>query len=110
MIHQIDSKNEWSLLTAVNLAERFTAKFGLVFILTLENAFFRGLVLKSTERAYVLLKNSTRDFQNSPPFKRPTCFYVTISGNFECFQYFNSETDFLESENFFQKTGANFFH
>ena len=34
MIHQIDSKNEWLLLLA-----SFTAKFGLVFVLTLENAF-----------------------------------------------------------------------
>ena len=34
VIHQIDSKNEWLLLSA-----SFTAKFGLVFVLTLENAF-----------------------------------------------------------------------
>ena len=34
VIHQIDSKNEWLLLPA-----RFTAKFGLVFVLTLENSF-----------------------------------------------------------------------
>ena len=33
VIHQIDSKNGWLLLLA-----RFTAKFGLVFVLTLENA------------------------------------------------------------------------
>ena len=32
--HQIDSKNEWLLLP-----ESFTAKFGLVFVLALENAF-----------------------------------------------------------------------
>ena len=32
--HQIDSKNGWLLLSA-----RFTAKFGLVFVLTPENAF-----------------------------------------------------------------------
>ena len=31
--HQIDSKNEWLLLAA-----SFTAKFGLAFVLTLENA------------------------------------------------------------------------
>ena len=30
-------------------------------------------------------------------------FYVTISGHFERFQYFNFETDFLENENFLQK-------
>ena len=34
MIHQIDSKNGWLLLSA-----SFTAKFGLVFVLTLENIF-----------------------------------------------------------------------
>ena len=34
VIHQIDSKNEWLLLPA-----SFTAKFGLVFVWTMENAF-----------------------------------------------------------------------
>ena len=32
--------------------------------------------------------------QNSPPFKRWACFYVTISGNSERFQYFNFEVNF----------------
>ena len=36
-------------------------------------------------------------------------FYVTISGNFERFEYFNFETDFLENENLSQKTGVPFF-
>ena len=36
-------------------------------------------------------------------------FYVTISENFKRFQYFNFETDFLENENFFQKTEVLFF-
>ena len=36
-------------------------------------------------------------------------FYVTISENFERFQYFNFEADFLENGNFFQKTGVPFF-
>ena len=34
VIHQIESKNGWLLLSA-----SFTAKFGLVFVLTLRNAF-----------------------------------------------------------------------
>ena len=34
VIHQIDSKNEWLLFPAT-----FTAKLGLVFVLTLENPF-----------------------------------------------------------------------
>ena len=31
---------------------------------------------------------------------------MTISGNFEHFECFNFETDFLESENLFQKAGV----
>ena len=42
---QIDSKNEWFLLSV-----SFTAKFELVFVLTLENVFPRGCTLKLTER------------------------------------------------------------
>ena len=34
VIHQTDSKNEWLLLSA-----SFMAKFGLVFVLTLESVF-----------------------------------------------------------------------
>ena len=71
--------------------------FGLVFVLRLENAFLGGFILKPTERAYILLKKGTRDFQNRPPFERSLCFYVTITGNFAGFQYFNFETDFLEN-------------
>ena len=52
----------------------FTAKFELVFVLTQENAFFRGFILKSTEIAWAVLKSGTRDFQNSPQFERSTCF------------------------------------
>ena len=36
-------------------------------------------------------------------------FYVTIGGNFKCFQYFNFKIDFLENENFLQKTGVPLF-
>ena len=63
--------------------------------------FLRRFILKPTERAWVLLKNSTRDFQDSPPFERSACFYLTITGNFERCQFFNFETDFLENENLF---------
>ena len=42
LIHQIDSKNEWLLLSA-----SFTAKFGLVFVLPLENAFSQTFHFKS---------------------------------------------------------------
>ena len=98
---QIDSKNKWLLLPA-----RFTAKFVLVFVLTLETIFLRGFILKPSETAQLLLKNDNRDFQNSPPFEKSACFYVTICENFKRFQQFNVETDFLENENLCQKTGV----
>ena len=77
------------------------------FCLNTGKLFCRGLI--PTERAWVFLKNGTRDFQINPPFERSACFYVTSSENFEHFQCFNFETDFLENENFFQKTGVPIF-
>ena len=74
VIHKIDSKNERLVLLA-----RFTAKFGLVFVVTLENA----LVI--------------------------SCFYVTISGNYGRFQHFNFKPGFLENGNLFPKTGVPIF-
>ena len=72
--------------------------------------FFRwGFTLKPTERVQVLLQTGSWDFQNSPPFGRSTCFYVAIIENFQGFQYFKFETNFLKNENLFQKTGAPFF-
>ena len=68
--------------------------------------FLRVFNLKPTERAWVLLKTGPKDSQNSPPFERSACFYVTISENFERFQYFNFKTDFLQIGNQFQKTGV----
>ena len=50
-----------------------------------------------TERAWTLLKNDPRDFQNSPPFERSACFYVTTSESFTRFQCLNFETNFLEN-------------
>ena len=40
------SKNEWLLLSA-----SFPERFGLVLVVTLENAFLRGFILKATGRA-----------------------------------------------------------
>ena len=71
--------------------------------------FLRRFVLKPTKRAYVLLKNGIRDFLNSYPFERSACFYVIIGGNFERFQFFNFETNFLNNEKpFFKKLDYRF--
>ena len=66
--------------------------------------FLIGFILKTAERAQVLLQNGTRDFQNSAPLERSACFSVKITGNFESFQYFIFEINFLKNENLFQKT------
>ena len=76
VIYQIECKNEWFLFSVSS-----TAKFGLVYVLTLENAFFRGFVLKPMKRAHVFLKHGTRDLQNGPPLARSASFYVTIVFN-----------------------------
>ena len=64
----------------------------------------------NTEKAKILLKSGTRDFQNSPPFERSACIYVEISRNFKRFQCFNFETDFMENENLFEKTWSTPFY
>ena len=48
-------------------------------------------------------------FQNTLSFERLACFCMTLSWNFERFQYFNFETDFLENENLLQKIEVRFF-
>ena len=69
--------------------------------LNIRKRFLWGFVLKLTKS--VLLKSRARGFQNGPPFERSACFNVTITGNFEHFQCFNFETNFLKNENILQK-------
>ena len=47
VIHQIDSKNEWLLLSA-----SFTAEFGLAFVLALGKAFFFQVSFSSQQKEY----------------------------------------------------------
>ena len=83
---------------------KFYGKIGLVFVLALENTFSQRFHFKANRKSIGSLKNDTRDFQNSPPFDRLACFYVTIGRNFERFQYFNFETDFFgKGKPFFKK-------
>ena len=62
----------------------------------------RGFILKSTDRIQVSLKNGTKDFQNSIPFKRSAYFSMTITRDFGRFRYFKSEISFLKNENLFK--------
>ena len=56
----------------------------------------------STNLTNVPLKTVTRAFQNSPPFKRLTYFYMTTT------EYFNFKASFLRNEKPFLKTGVLF--
>ena len=80
-----------------------------LFLLNTGKQFQAGFILKPTERAQVLLKNDTRDFQNNSLFERSACFYETNSGNFTLLQYFNFETDFVKNGNLFLKNWSTVF-
>ena len=69
----------------------------------MKTVFLRLFILKPTERAWILLKRGTRDFQNSPLYERSACFYVTISKRFKRFSYINFNSNFLKNKNLFQK-------
>ena len=87
-------------------------KFKLAFVLTQGNALSstQGFISKPIEKAYVLLQDGTRNYLNSLPFEI-ACFYVTITRNFECFQYFNFffKKKKMKNKDFFQKTAGLFF-
>ena len=88
----------------VAIFSMFYGKAWVGFCLSTGKRFFLGgLILKPTERAYVLLKSSTRDFQNSPLLKRPTCFHVTISGNFYIFSTLTLKLIFSKTKTLFKK-------
>ena len=65
--------------------------------------FLRVYIVKLTVRTKVLLKNGTRDFQNSSPFDRLACFYVTFSGNFKRFKALTLQQIFCKTKTFFKK-------
>ena len=89
MNHQIDGKNRWLLLSA-----RFMAKFVLVFILTLENTFSQMFHFKANKESIDASKKQVLGiFKIALRLRDWACFFVTITGNCERFQYFNFETD-----------------
>ena len=67
VIHQIDRK------CTVAPFSNFTAKFELVFVLQL---FVLSFHFKANRESICSSTKRYRDFQNSPPFEKPACFYV----------------------------------
>ena len=97
--HQIDSKKEWLFLST-----GFTEKFGLAFVLALEDAFSQRFHFKASKKSIGSKKIVLGIFKITLCLRDRHVFFVTIRANFQHFQYFNFETDFLENENLFQKT------
>ena len=97
--------NFQSIKSPVELNSFFSKLFCYLFETVAEWFKNYKLIKKSIDSS----KNRTRDFQNSLLFERSACFHVTISENFERFQYFHFEIDFLEKENLFQNSGVPFF-
>ena len=99
----------WSFKHAQNelllLSSSFTVQFELVSVLAHEKAFFSKRVhFQGNGKSTGSSKNGKRDFQNSPMFLRDRhTFMWQITRNFKRFQYFNFETNFLKTKNFFRK-------
>ena len=95
VIHQIDDKNDWLLLSA-----SFTAKFRSVFVLRLVNAFSQRFHFKGNRKSIDSSKKVLGIFIMALRWKDQHL----LCGNSEQFRYFNFELDCLENENLFQKT------
>ena len=93
------------------LSASFTAKFGLVFVLTLKSAFSRRFHFQANRKSIGSSKKTVLEiFKIALRLRDRHVFMwrsVKILSIFSI--YFNFETNFLENENFFQKTGALFF-
>ena len=74
----------------------------------MKTLFLRVSILKPRESAYILLKNSTRDFQNRPPFERLGCFYVTISESIKRFNTLTLKQIFWKTKTLFKKLEYSF--
>ena len=62
----------------------------------------RGFILQPIDRAYVLLRNSNRDFQNSPPPEVLAYFYTAITGNLNVFNTLTLKQIFWKTKTFFK--------
>ena len=96
------------MVASVSISVRFTAKFELVFVLTQENVFAQRFHFKANRKSMGSSKKRYYVFLNSSPFERLPCFYMTLTENFERFQYLDFETNFLKNGNLIQKIGISF--
>ena len=85
-------------------SSKFTAKFGLVFVLRLKNAFSQRFHFNTSRMSIGSSKKRFQGFSKQPPFKRSAWFYLTISEHFKRFQYFITlKQIFWKTKTFFKK-------
>ena len=87
------------MVASFSISARFTAKFEWVFVLTQENAFSQRFHFKASGKITGSSKKRYQRFLKQPRFEIAACFFVTITGTFERFQYFNFEINFLKNTN-----------
>ena len=88
---------------------RFDGKIWVNFCLNTRKRFFLNVsFLSQRKKTKVLLKTLLGIIKIALRLRNRHVF-MWQSVETELFQYFNFETDFLENENFFQKTGVPFF-
>ena len=83
--------------------QHFSKVYGKIWGCFCLNTRKRLFDFQSNRNSIGFLKSGSRDFQNNPPFERWSCFYVKITENFERFQYFNFEINFLKNKTLFKK-------
>ena len=79
---------------------KFTAKFGLVFALTLENAFSQRFHFQANRKSIGSSKKRYQGFSKQPSVGEIS---MVLCQNFEHFQYFNFEADLQKKTNLFSK-------
>ena len=87
------------------------SKIWVGFCLNIGKRFLTNVSFKNQQKEHKFYQKTVLGIYNMALcFRdRSTRFYVTISGDFERFQYFNFEKRFLENEILFQKIGVPFF-
>ena len=76
----------------------FSKFYGKIYVgFVLKTKFLQGFHFKVNRN---IIGSSKKQYSKQPSFGDIVMFYVTISENFERFQYFNFEPDFLENKSF----------
>ena len=106
-----DASNRWKIKVCSS-QQVLQENLSWFLSLTQENVFSQRFYFKPTKRTYVLLRNGTRDFQNSPPLWKTGMLLCDGHWKFRTSSVLwlkQTEMNFLKRENFFKKLENRFF-